>query len=99
MIKYLYSDTGFNLPEPKMILSITGGAKKFSIDKDTKRAFKLGLMKAAKTTKAWIISGGTNAGVMRLVGDAVAQDLNAKDLTVLGIASWGCIDFNEELIV
>ena len=88
MISYLFSDTGFALPKPKMILSVTGGAKQFSIDEDTKTAFKLGLMKTAKTTNAWIITGGTNTGVMRLVGDAVAEDLNAQDLTVLGIASW-----------
>jgi transient receptor potential cation channel subfamily M protein 2 len=99
MVNYLYSDTGFALPKPKMILSVTGGAQQFSIDEDTKTAFKLGLMKAAKTTNAWIISGGTNKGVMRLVGDAVAEDLNAQDLTVLGIASWGCIAFNEDMIV
>ena len=88
MISYLFSDTGFALPKPKMILSVTGGAKQFSIDEDTKTAFKLGLMKTAKTTNAWIITGGTNTCVMRLVGDAVAEDLNAQDLTVLGIASW-----------
>jgi hypothetical protein len=98
MISYLYSDTGFALPKPKMILSVTGGAQQFSIDEDTKTAFKLGLMKTAKTTNAWIITGGTNTGVMRLVGDAVAEDLNAQDLTVLGIASWGCIAFREDMV-
>ena len=98
MISYLYSDTGFALPRPKMILSVTGGAQQFSIDEDTKTAFKLGLMKTAKTTDAWIITGGTNTGVMRLVGDAVAEDLNAQDLTVLGIASWGCISFKENMV-
>ena len=55
-------------------------------------------MKTAKTTKAWIITGGTNTGVMRLVGDAVAEDLNAQDLTVLGIASWGCIAFKDKMV-
>ena len=98
MIKYLYNDAGFDLPKPKMILSITGGSKQFSIDEGTKTAFKLGLLKAAKTTNAWIITGGTNTGVMRLVGDAVAEDLNAEDVTVLGIASYGCIAFKEEMI-
>lgn len=99
MIEYLYSDSGFNLPRPKMILSVTGGAQKFSIDENTKTAFKLGLMKAAKTTNAWIITGGTNKGVMRLVGDAVEEDFHAHELTVLGIATWGCIAFREDLIV
>jgi transient receptor potential cation channel subfamily M protein 2 len=99
MVNYLYSDVGFKLPKPKVILSVTGGTKQFSIDENTKTAIKLGLMKAAKTTNACIISGGTNTGVMRLVGDAVAEDLNEQDLTVLGIASWGCIAFNNDMIV
>ncbi len=99
MVNYLNSDTGFALPKPNLILSVTGGAKQFSADEDIQTAFKLGLMKAAKTTNAWIITGGTNTGVMKLVGDAIAEDLNAEDLTVLGIASYGCIAFNEDMIV
>ena len=98
MINYLYDGTGFSLSKPKMILSVTGGAQQFSIDEGTKTAFKLGLLKAAKTTNAWIITGGTNKGVMRLVGDAVAEDLYAEELTVLGIASYGCIAFKDEMI-
>ncbi len=58
---------------------------------EIKSAFKLGLVKAAKTTSAWILTGGTNHGVMKLVGDAVAEDLNANDITVLGITSWGTV--------
>ena len=87
-MNYLYSDRddSLRLPIPKFILSVTGGTKNFKIDKNLETAFKIGLMKAAKTTDTWIISGGTDIGVMRLVGDAVDEDLNAQDLTVLGIA-------------
>jgi hypothetical protein len=99
MVNYLInSDTGFALPKPNLILSVTGGAKQFSADKDIQTGFKLGLMKAAKTTNVGF-AGGTNTGVMKLVGDAIAEDLNAEDLTVLGIASYGCIAFNEDMIV
>ena len=81
---YLYGNASFG--KPKMILSVTGGAKRFTIDENTKTAFKRGLVKVAKTTDSWIISGGTDVGVMRLVGDAIDEDLCAQDLTVLGIA-------------
>lgn len=65
-----------------------------------KEAFKSGLIKAAATTGAWIISGGTNTGVMKLVGEAVASELHKYNtpLTVLGIATWGKIK-NRELLV
>jgi transient receptor potential cation channel subfamily M protein 2 len=97
MLEYLKSGTGFNLSDPQLILSVTGGAQQFTCDEDTKRGFKLGLMKAAKTTNAWIITGGTNYGVMKLVGDAVAEDINAHGLTVLGIATWGTDHYNTSL--
>ena len=85
-IDFLLSSTV--LPNPKMILSVTGGAKKFQVAENIKNAFKIGLMKAAKTTDSWIISGGTDVGVMRLVGDAIEENPHAQDLVVLGIASY-----------
>lgn len=47
---------------PNLILSVTGGAQNFTLGHDVKLAFKQGLVKAAKATSAWIISGGTNYG-------------------------------------
>lgn len=52
---------------------------------------------------AWIITGGTNTGVMKLVGDAIrAHTLkkgSRKPLVAIGIATWGCITNKESLIV
>ena len=62
LIQYIYSNKGWNLPMPKLILSITGGAQNFSIPHKIKKAFKEGLVKAAATTGSWIITGGTNTG-------------------------------------
>ncbi len=54
MIEYMYSEHGWNLPKPKLILSVTGGALNFTIPHRMKKAFKEGLIKAAATTGAWI---------------------------------------------
>lgn len=101
MIQYLYSKDGCNLSIPKLILSVTGGAKKFTLPLRMKKAFKEGLIKAAASTGAWIITGGTNTGVMRLVGEAVAEEYpkysSDEELTVLGIATWGKIAMREKL--
>jgi hypothetical protein len=89
------SDYIFNnkkLRSPKLLISVTGGAKNFSIDSKTKNAFMRGLVKAAKTTDSWIISGGTNVGVMRLVGDAIEKDINGESLSVIGVASYKRLD-------
>jgi hypothetical protein len=60
MIQYLYSPEGWNLQRPQLILSVTGGAQKFTIPHRMKKAFKRGLIKAASSTGAWIITGGKN---------------------------------------
>ncbi len=90
VIDHLYTEKDdfqnhLQLPKPKFIFSIIGGYKNFEIDKEIEKAFKIGLMKAAKTNDTWIITGGIDNGVMRLVGDAVDEDLNSNNLTVLGI--------------
>ena len=71
MIEYLYNsnEDGWNLQRPNLILSVTGGAKKFTLNPRIKKAFKSGFIRAAATTGAWIITGGTNEGIMKLVGE------------------------------
>ena len=100
MIEYLFHPESWNLKKPNLIISVTGGAQKFSLPYLVKKAFKRGLIKAAASTKAWIISGGTNNGVMRLVGEAVTEESHkySADITVLGIATWGRVAFRDKMI-
>lgn len=88
----------WKIEHPKLILSITGAAQNFNIIEKLKSTFKEALIKAAKTTNAWIISGGTNYGVMRLVGEAMKEDLY-PNVPVIGIATWGVIGLRNELQV
>ena len=63
---------------------------------------------AAQTTGAWIITGGTNTGVMRHVGEAVkghtvmSRGAQMKDkasqLHLIGIATWGIVNQRSDLI-
>jgi transient receptor potential cation channel subfamily M protein 7 len=102
MIEFLYSqktNDSWSLKRPQLILSVTGGAQKFTLPFRTKKAFKRGLIKAAISTGAWIITGGTNTGVMRLVGEAVADEFHKSKLTVLGIATWGKIALRDKMIL
>jgi hypothetical protein len=72
---------------PPMILSVTGNAAPFEMRPKFHEIFKQALVSATKSTSAWVITGGTDAGVMRLVGDAMK---NSSSI-VLGISSWGVI--------
>lgn len=100
LMRLLYDPGGWDLKPPKMILSVTGGAKSFTLPFSMRKAFKRGLAKAAMLTRSWIITGGTEQGVMRLVGEAVAEEqlMRGKDLVVLGITTWGVIAQRELLL-
>ena len=52
---YNQDSKGWKLHRPRLILSITGGAKKFVMPQRIKQAFKTGLVKAAATTNAWLL--------------------------------------------
>jgi hypothetical protein len=41
---------GWRLPTPDLIISITGGAKRFELPARLRKAFQLGLVSAAATT-------------------------------------------------
>ncbi|CAL1535901.1 unnamed protein product [Lymnaea stagnalis] len=91
MIKY------WKMPPPRLLISVTGGAKKFKLKPRLSSFLKQGLVGSAVKTGAWIITGGTKSGVMEFVGEAVKDHMlihsNSTDnkCVVLGIASWGVV--------
>ena len=96
MVNYLYEK--FKIKKPQLIISVTGGAKNFTLPLKTKNAFKSGLIKAATSTNALIITGGTNTGVMKLVGHAIVEsDIDTSGIDILGIATWGIVADKDKL--
>ncbi|XP_060577769.1 transient receptor potential cation channel subfamily M member-like 2 isoform X4 [Ruditapes philippinarum] len=92
----------WGLDKPNLLISVTGGAKNFQMNKRLKETFRRGLMKTALTTGAWIVTGGTHAGVMKHVGEAVKDfgvaSTSKNPVISIGIAPWGCIQNKEVLI-
>ncbi|KAK7469456.1 hypothetical protein BaRGS_00036522, partial [Batillaria attramentaria] len=83
----------WKLTPPKLVISVTGGAKDFHLKKRLKEAFRRGLRRAAQIPGAWIVTAGTHAGVMKHVGRAV-RDCNLtreEPVTAIGVAPWGCV--------
>ena len=78
---------------PRLLISVTGGAKSLDIPIKLKNDFQQGLRKVANTPGAWVISGGTNTGVMKMVGDVNFGQKN----TCIGIAPWGVVAKKETL--
>lgn len=97
--KNVFNVSKIEMNMPKLIISVTGGAQNFHTPQNVKNAFKLGLIKAATSTNTLIITGGTNTGVMKLVGEAIVESVvDLSKVTVLGIATWGKVADRENLL-
>ncbi|XP_058248309.1 transient receptor potential cation channel subfamily M member 2 [Hemibagrus wyckioides] len=93
----------WKLKPPNLLISVTGGAKNFYMKNDLKNKFRRGLIKVAQTTGAWILTGGTHAGVMKHVGRAV-RDYNLSSnavggqIVAIGVVTWGVIHNRKALV-
>ncbi|XP_033608000.1 transient receptor potential cation channel trpm isoform X2 [Cryptotermes secundus] len=89
----------WNLELPKLLITVQGGKANFDLQPKLKKVLRKGLLKAAKTTGAWIFTGGTNTGVTRQVGDALLLERSQRSGRVvsIGIAPWGIVENNHEL--
>ncbi|XP_077947295.1 transient receptor potential cation channel subfamily M member 2-like [Gasterosteus aculeatus] len=92
----------WNLSPPNLLISVTGGAKNFYLKPRLKSMFHRGLIKVAQTTGAWIITGGTHAGVMKHVGRAVRDHALSSSMqgqiVAIGVATWGTIHNRDALV-
>ncbi|CAF3539975.1 unnamed protein product [Rotaria socialis] len=85
---------------PSLVISITGGAKEYKMQHKVLRAFRRGLLKVARTTGAWIITGGMNTGIMKLVGEIVQINPDrSRPIPLIGIGTWGCVSGFKDLEV
>ncbi|KAM7416212.1 hypothetical protein PAMA_018335 [Pampus argenteus] len=90
----------WQMERPKLLLTVQGGSENFTLPPKVKQAFSKGLMTAAISTGAWILTDGINTGVSKYVGEAVktfgGHDLRKRN--TVGITPWGVIDNNMDLI-
>jgi hypothetical protein len=69
--------TTWQLRWPDVIISVTGAAagNMPALQDDGREAFQLGLLGAVRATNAWVVTGGTDGGVMELVGKMMARQV------------------------
>jgi hypothetical protein len=63
-----YMENVWNLQRPRMLISITGGAVDFPMNEEKERVLYK-LLEAARHTDAWLVTGGSNSGIMKYVGN------------------------------
>nr|XP_044623566.1 transient receptor potential cation channel subfamily M member 6 isoform X2 [Equus asinus] len=85
---------------PKLVISVHGGIQNFKMPSKLKEIFSQGLVKAAETTGAWIITEGINTGVSKHVGDALKahSSHSLRKIWTVGIPPWGVIENQRDLI-
>ncbi|KAJ8782306.1 hypothetical protein J1605_010285 [Eschrichtius robustus] len=85
---------------PKLVISVHGGIQNFKMPSKLKEIFSQGLVKAAETTGAWIITEGINTGVSKHVGDALKahSSQSLRKIWTVGIPPWGVIENRKDLI-
>ncbi|XP_050015899.1 transient receptor potential cation channel subfamily M member 6 isoform X2 [Alexandromys fortis] len=90
----------WNMELPKLVISVHGGIQNFKMSSNLKEAFSQGLVKAAETTGAWIITEGINSGVSKHVGDALKAHSSKclRKISTVGIPPWGVIENQRELV-
>lgn len=115
-VKYLQN--GWCLPVPDLIISVTGGGRRCQMSTHFRNTFQRGLVAAAVATNkidmrvhaicslhlqdAWLITAGTNAGVMKEVGQALNNYRykhlqHGLEIPCIGIASWQYTAGTEQL--
>ncbi|XP_069481929.1 transient receptor potential cation channel subfamily M member 6 [Ambystoma mexicanum] len=85
---------------PKLVISVHGGVQNFKLPSKVKQVISKGLVKAAETTGAWILTEGINTGVSKHVGDALKAHASQylRKICAIGIPPWGIIENQRDLI-
>uniref|UniRef100_A0A4W3H0X8 TRPM SLOG domain-containing protein n=1 Tax=Callorhinchus milii TaxID=7868 RepID=A0A4W3H0X8_CALMI len=93
----------WKIPAPNLVVSVLGGEGDFRMKTWLKDILRKGLVKAAQSTGAWIMTSGLRVGIGRYVGEAVRDHATASTQTVtkvvaMGIAPWGLVHNNRQLV-
>uniref|UniRef100_A0A0K0EJ92 LSDAT_euk domain-containing protein n=1 Tax=Strongyloides stercoralis TaxID=6248 RepID=A0A0K0EJ92_STRER len=92
----------WQIPPPKLIISIHGGTGNFNLQSKLSRLFRNGLVKAASTTGAWIITSGVENSLTRQVAAAIESAQNSIrnkiKIISIGIVGWGLLKRREDFI-
>jgi hypothetical protein len=74
----------------------------FSIQPKLARIFRNGILKAAKSTNAWIITSGIDEGVVKHISAAlepvITTSKSKAKIVSIGIAPWGLIKRRDALV-
>uniref|UniRef100_A0A8C1WJI6 Transient receptor potential cation channel, subfamily M, member 4a n=1 Tax=Cyprinus carpio TaxID=7962 RepID=A0A8C1WJI6_CYPCA len=101
---YSLMTSQWGLPIPNLVVSVVGGEGKEKVKPRVREVIRQGLVRAAQSTGAWIMTSGLREGVGRCVGEAVrdhcatASSLSQAKVIAVGVAPWGLIYQRQQLV-
>ncbi|NP_001155067.1 transient receptor potential cation channel subfamily M member 8b L homeolog [Xenopus laevis] len=100
-ILYKLMTSYWQLRTPNLIISVTGGARNFSLKPRIRKIIRR-LVYIAQSKGAWIFTGGTHHGLMKYIGEVVRDNTISRSsegkVVAIGIAAWGMISNRDSLI-
>ncbi|XP_058650411.1 transient receptor potential cation channel subfamily M member 4-like isoform X2 [Onychostoma macrolepis] len=94
----------WKLGQPNLVVSVVGGEGRSKVKSWVREVLRQGLVKAAQSTGAWIITSGLREGIGKCVGEAVRDHAAAvssvtfNKVVPIGIAPWGMVHNRQQLI-
>ncbi|XP_066557168.1 transient receptor potential cation channel subfamily M member 5 isoform X2 [Amia ocellicauda] len=93
----------WSLTAPHLVVSLVGGDELFQMKPWLRDTVRKGLVKAAQSTGAWILTSGLRFGVTKHLGEAVrdhslASTSSKAKVVAIGIAPWKMIHNKEVLL-
>ncbi|CAG5112757.1 Oidioi.mRNA.OKI2018_I69.chr2.g6938.t1.cds [Oikopleura dioica] len=86
---------------PKLVITVHGSEKRLDLTAGQRQLLISGLIKATRTTDAWIMSIGLSSegGIGELVGQALTEhQLYARGrVSAIGVMPWGVVDNRDDL--
>eukprot|EP00079_Xenopus_tropicalis_P029951 XP_012825656.1 PREDICTED: transient receptor potential cation channel subfamily M member 8b isoform X2 [Xenopus tropicalis] len=100
-ILYKLMTSYWQLKTPNLIISVTGGARNFSLKPRIRKIIRR-LIYIAQSKGAWIFTGGTHNGLTKYIGEVVRDNTISQSsegkVAAIGIAAWGMISNRDSLI-
>ncbi|KAM6897483.1 LOW QUALITY PROTEIN: transient receptor potential cation channel subfamily M member 4-like [Xenentodon cancila] len=103
-IVYTLMTTHWGFPAPNLVVSVVGEESGTKVKTWVREILRHGLVKAAQSTGAWILTSGLREGVGRCVGEAVrdhataASSVSLNKVVAVGIAPWGLVHKRHQLV-
>ncbi|CAF1014905.1 unnamed protein product [Adineta ricciae] len=82
--------------KPKLVLSVFGGAKYFTMTERLEKEIIRGIVDAASATDTWILTAGISNGVSKLVGEGISHYRLLREypnrVKCIGMTMWGTVN-------